>query len=208
MNRVRLYATPHKGIRIALASLSARLGSTDFADPAELSVLQEEAASMFSLLDKHTAVEEKYLLQNLAFKMEGATERDQHEHEELEDAQREVAARIAALTGAESADELHELYLDFSQFHSRYLAHIWQEEKVTEKLLQHYFTDEDLLQIHFSIARDMSPEDLFFSVKYFAPGLNRQEKKQVFDGLCRLLPQQYQPWLESILNPAPAEKVL
>lgn len=166
MPRISSFAAPHKGLRNVLAQFSFYLGCTDFANPQELQQLIQLGDDMFVLLKDHVHTENEHTLRHLEERLPGASDHDKQDHEELEGIQDALEQRMRAFTGSETAEEIHRFYIDFSIFHSRYLEHIYEEEKVTEPLLQKYFTDDELVQHRMAIMQRISFPVMLLWMKY------------------------------------------
>lgn len=169
MSRVRSFDAPHKGLRNVMGKFSLDLGSTDFSDKKQLEKLKELAEDMFTLLNDHVATENEHTLKHLEERAPGASAHDREDHERLEKVQDQLEKQIRDLTGEETDDQMHELYLSFSSFHSQYLEHIYEEETVTEKLLQEHFTDEELMQHRVQVMQKIKPDVLLLWLKYTVP---------------------------------------
>jgi hypothetical protein len=182
MSRIKSFAAPHKGLRYVIAKFSNSLGYTDFGNPAQLKTLQQLGNEMFTLLDDHVHTENEQTLKHLEEKVKGASEHDIADHEKLEAVQSSLAHRLAAFNGRETADEMHAFYLDFSLFQSLYLEHIFEEETVTELLLQQYFSDEELIQHRMEVMQRLSFPVLLLWLKYVIPAQREDESLGMLSG--------------------------
>ena len=105
------------------------------------------------MLNEHARLENQFILATLAERVPKAADHDLRDHEYLEGEQDKISQRLELLDGNQNADAGHDFYLSFSKYHSRYLAHILQEEKGTEKLLQGNFSDDELMQLRGRLER-------------------------------------------------------
>lgn len=153
MSRIKSFAAPHKGLRNSIAKFSLCLGSVDFGNPAELEQLKDIGYELITLLNHHAHTENEYTLTRLEERARGASEPDRDDHQRLEAIQQALEQQLSGFTGNESSDAIHQFYLDFSRFQSHYLAHMFEEETVTELLLQHHFSDEELIQHRLAVMR-------------------------------------------------------
>lgn len=188
MTRIRSFAAPHKGLRHVLAKFSFYLGYADMADAGQLARLKQVGQELFILLNDHVHTENEHTLKHLEERMPGAAAHDQADHERLELVQDSLAQRLQHLTGQETADDLHAFYLDFSSFHSQYLQHIFEEETVTESLLQEHFTDEELIQHRISIMQRVEFPVLLLWLKYIIPAQNEAESVGMLSGFRSVAP--------------------
>lgn len=183
MARIRSFAAPHKGLRHLLATFALGLGQLDMADAGQRTRLKEVGRDLFTLLKDHVHTENEHTLTWLDERAPGASEHDRYDHERLEHVQQKLEHQLSALTGNESPDELHLLYLAFTQFQSQYLDHIYEEETVTELALQRNFTDEELIQNRASVMQRFDVSLLLLWLKYIIPAQRDQENVAMLSGL-------------------------
>lgn len=175
MARISSFSAPHKGLRNLLSKFSFLAGKTNFSDPAQVGELKKLGLELFRLLDEHARLENQFILATLAERVPNAADHDLRDHEYLEEEQDKVSHKLKRLNGNQDADAGHDFYLSFSKYHSRYLAHILQEENVTEKLLQENFSDDELLQLRGRIMKNIPFPDFLIWVKYIIPAQNEAE---------------------------------
>lgn len=199
MERIRSFEAPHKALRNVLSKFSLCLGHTDIAEPAQLKHLKELGNEMFTLLNDHVHTENEHTLRHLEERAKGASRHDREDHERLESIQNSLEQHLKALTGRESPGEMHTFYLNFSMFHSEYLKHIYEEETVTELLLQKYFTDEELMQHRIAVMQRIEFPVLLLWLKYVVPaqpedasvgmlsGFKANAPKEVFDKVLEVI---------------------
>lgn len=189
MTRVKSFAAPHKGLRSLMSRFSYTLGFIDVDDPTQLSQLKDLGQALFTLLTHHAHTENEHTLTLLEERAKGASEHDRHDHQQLEGVQLALEQQLAGLTGNESPDELHSFYLAFSRFQSQYLEHIFEEETVTERLLQQYFTDEELIQQRISVMQSFDFPMLRLWLKYIIPAQREAENVGMLSGLKATVPK-------------------
>lgn len=189
MGTIRSFATPHKGLRNVISKFSFRLGYTDLTNPTALQSLKELGDEMFKLLHDHVNTENEHTLRYLEERVPGASAHDREDHEKLDTIQNELQMQVQQLTGKESTDEIHELYLKFALFQSEYLEHINEEETVTEMLLQKHFTDEELIQHRMQIMKKLTPDMLTLWLKYVIPAQRIDESMGMLTGLKANAPE-------------------
>jgi len=85
---------------------------------------------------------------------------------------------------------MHLYYLAFSQFQSQYLDHIFEEETVTELLLQQHFTDEELIQHRTSVMRSFKFPMLLLWLNYIIPAQRDDENVAILSGLKANAPKE------------------
>lgn len=183
MARIKSLAAPHKGLRNIMARFSLCLGSIDFANPCQLRQLKDLGYEMFTLLDHHAHTENEYTLKHLEERAKGASEHDRHDHQRLELIQQALEEQLSGFTGSEASDAIHLFYLSASRFQSQYLEHIFEEETVTELLLQLHFTDEELIRHRISLMRSFEFPMLLLWLKYIIPAQREAENVGMLSGL-------------------------
>jgi len=188
MPRITSFAAPHKGLRNVLAQFSFCLGYTDFTDVQQLQQLKQSGNDMFTLLKDHVHTENEHTLRHLEERAPGASDHDKHDHEQLESIQDALEQRMHAFTGTETAEDIHRFYLDFSVFHGHYLEHIYEEETVTELLLQQHFTDEELVQHRMEIMQRISLPVMLLWMKYVIPAQGEDESVGMLTGCKSFMP--------------------
>lgn len=124
--RERPWAAPHKALRHVLGLFQAAAGATDYGQPGDVARLKRLGGELFELLYSHATSENAHLLAAL----------DAILHE--------LEARLARLDGTQSEEVGYQLYLAFSGFHARYLAHILHEERVTQPAMTAVYSDDEL----------------------------------------------------------------
>jgi len=202
MSRVRSFAAPHKGLRYLIAKFASNLGHTDFSNYAQLTVLKQLGLEMFTLLDDHVHTENEHTLKHLEQRVPGASGHDVADHEKLEAVQNSLAQRLSGFNGHETADEIHTFYIDFSLFHSQYLEHIFEEETVTELLLQQNFSDEELIQHRNNIMQRLAFPVLLLWLKYIIPAQPEEESLAMLFGFKANAPQ---PAFEQVMSAIKSE---
>jgi hypothetical protein len=189
MSRIRSFAAPHKGLRYLIAKFATTLGHTDFSNHAQLASLKQLGLEMFTLLDDHVHTENEHTLKHLEEKVPGASGHDVADHEKLEAIQGALAQKLSGFTGKEPDDEIHTFYLDFSLFHSQYLEHIFEEETVTELLLQQHFSDEELIRHRNQTMQRLAFPVLLLWLKYIIPAQREEESLGMLSGFKANAPQ-------------------
>ncbi len=197
MARIRSFAAPHKGLRNIISKFSFRLGYTDFKNPSALQSLKNLGKEMFNLLNDHVHTENDHTLRHLEERVPGASAHDRDDHEKLDAVQEDLQMQLLGLTGEESADEIHAVYLKFALFQSEYLEHINEEETVTEVLLQNHFTDEELIQHRMGIMKKLEPDMLTLWLKYIIPAQRVDESIGMLAGLKANAPE---PFFKQVMS--------
>lgn len=197
MNRIRSFAAPHKGLRNVIGKFSLCLGYTDFTDSRQLQPLKHLGNEMFTLLNDHVHTENEHTLKHLEEKVKGSSEHDKADHERLESIQNSLQQQLETFRGTESNDAIHSFYLNFSMFQSQYLEHIFEEETVTELLLQQHFSDEELVQHRIAIMKKLEFPMLLLWLKYIIPAQSEPESIEMLSGLKSSAPKEA---FDTVLN--------
>jgi len=190
MPRIRSFALPHKGLRNALSQFSLEAGRTSYHDPEQLNELKTLGHALFTMLNEHMHTENEHTLKSLEERAPGSSAHDLSDHEELEPQQNSLEQMLIGFTGKEDPDTIHEFYLEFTKFHSRYLEHILYEEQVTEKLIQANFTDEELIEHRQEVMKRMDFHVLLLFLKYVIPAQSMEENVAVLSGFKANAPAQ------------------
>ena len=179
MSKEKSYAASHKGLRNILSKFSLLAGKTNYADTHEIENLKKLGEELFFLLTHHLHTENDDLLHPLEQRVHGASKHDLDDHERLEKIQEDLAQRLSKLNGQQDEEAGHSFYLAFTHFHSQYLAHILQEELVTENLLLNHFTAEELQENSMRIMQKVEFPVLLLSLKYIIPAQSLNENIKI-----------------------------
>jgi hypothetical protein len=179
MERLKSLDPPHKGLRNALSQFSLLAGKTQYSDIKSVQKLKDLGHEVFHLLRDHTNTEEKFILKPLGEKLPETVLTDYDDHQILNVLELSLEKKLETFNGKQSDEEGHEFYLQFTEFHSKYLEHIAEEDRDTEYLMQKYFTDEALISHQIQIMQQMDFKTLLLWFKYIVPARRISENKQV-----------------------------
>ncbi len=179
MEKEKSYAASHKGLRNILSKFSLLAGKTNYSDIKQVEELKKLGEEMFFLLSHHLHTENDDLLKPLEQKVPGSSLHDLEDHERLEKIQDEIAIQLSKLDGTQNDEAGHLFYLSFTNFQSQYLAHILQEELVTEPLLLANFTGEELKENSLRIMQKVEFPVLLLSLKYIIPAQTEKENLKI-----------------------------
>lgn len=201
MTRESPYAASHKGLRHALGRFQLQAGRTRHDDPDELAALKASGAELSLLLEHHLLAEERYFLAPLRTRAEAAALHDIDDHARIEPQQRALMDTLARLDGS-SAAAMHAFYLQVSEFHSLYLAHILHEERVTEPTMFAHFSESEVAGFTAALAREVELPVLLASLRMLIPALPLHEARDllerlraapIFDEVTRMLSAELEP---------------
>jgi hypothetical protein len=179
MERLKSLDPPHKGLRNALSQFSLLAGKTQYNNLSSVQKLKSLGSEVFHLLRDHTQTEENFILRPLEEKVPGAAAGDSADHKILDALELALEEKLAAFDGTQTDEEGHEFYLKFTDFHSEYLEHIAEEDRLTEVMMQQYFTDEELIGHQVQIMQQMDFKTLLLWFKFIVPARRSSENKQV-----------------------------
>lgn len=190
MERLKSLDPPHKGLRNALSQFSLLAGKTQYNNIAHIDKLKSLGKELFLLLRDHTQTEDRFILKPLEEKVPGSTTGDTEDHCRLDVIENDIEQKLLSFDGTQSDEEGHDFYLQFTEFHSEYLEHIAEEDRITELLMQKHFTDEELIQHQVQIMKEMDFNMLLLWFKYIVPARRPSENKQVLTAFKANAPAQ------------------
>jgi translation elongation factor EF-G len=207
MERLKSLDPPHKGLRNALSQFSLLAGKTQYNNFNSVQKLKELGNEVFHLLRDHTQTEENFILRPLEEKVPGAAAGDSADHKILDALEQALEQKLAAFDGTQTGEEGHEFYLKFTEFHSKYLEHIAEEDRLTEVMMQQYFTDEELIEHQVQIMQQMEFKTLLLWFKFIVPARRGEENKQVLTAFKANVPAEaYEAAKSTILTVVTAEE--
>jgi hypothetical protein len=191
MNRMKTYDAPHKGLRNALSQLSLLAGKTNYSAQQEVEQLYNLGAEVFALLTIHAEDENDVTLAELEKRCPGCSEHDVEDHEEIHQQQNNLEKLLAKIyagskSGAVETEDSVEFYLSFSGFHSKYLEHTAEEERVTQLQLWKHFTDEELAAHRGMIMAKNPPQTLLTWFKFVIPAQSYNERVGLLSGFKKM----------------------
>ncbi|MEZ4392432.1 MAG: hemerythrin domain-containing protein [Polyangiales bacterium] len=181
MTRESPYATSHKGLRHAIARFQLLAGRTRYDRPDDVALLRERGDELALLLTHHLEAEERFFLTPLRARHPAAAEHDLHEHEQLEQVQAAWVDALARLDG--SPEQGRHFYLQVTDFHARYLAHILHEERVTESAMFACFTNDEVAEFSSGILASVELPVLVASLRYIVPAQSDDESRALLERL-------------------------
>ncbi|HSZ85415.1 MAG TPA: hypothetical protein VK787_05255 [Puia sp.] len=191
MKRTKTYEVSHKGLRNALSQISLLAGKTNFSDTREVEVLFELGRNVFKILSIHAADEDEVTLAELEKRCPGCSQHDKEDHQEIHIAQSKVEKLLAKIyadskAGKDVSEDGAEFYLAWSEFQSTYLEHTAEEERITQLLLWHHFTDEELASHRVRIMQKNPPEILLIWFRFVIPAQSHNERVGLLSGFKKM----------------------
>jgi hypothetical protein len=193
MKRAKTYDVPHKGLRNALSQVSLLAGKTNFSDAREIESLHELGMAVFKILTIHATDEDEVTLAELEKRCPGCSEHDMEDHKEIHIVQNKLEKLLAKIyddskVGKDVSEDGAEFYLAWSEFQSAYLEHTAEEERVTQPLLWHHFTDEELASHRSRIMQKNPPEILLIWFRFIIPAQSHNERVGLLSGFKKMAP--------------------
>jgi hypothetical protein len=195
-NRIRPYDVPHKALRNALSQLSLLAGKTNYAEPKEVEHLYHLGGDVFKMLTVHADSENEVVLAELEERCPGSTAHDMEDHAALHGPQHNLESALKDIynnsqEGQDIAAAGAEFYLALSEFHSVYLAHTAEEERVTQPLLWKYFSDEELMGHAGKIMSKMHPEMLLKWFRFILAAQSHPERVAILSVVKKTAPPHF-----------------
>jgi hypothetical protein len=212
MNRMKTYDAPHKGLRNALSQLSLLAGKTNYSNQQEVEQLYQLGADVFKILTIHAEDENDVTLAELEKRCPGCSEHDVEDHEEIHNEQNKLEKLLAKIyadskSKIDTTEDGAEFYLSFSEFHSNYLEHTAEEERVTQLQLWQHFTDEELASHRGKIMAKNPPETLLTWFKFVIPAQSYNERVGLLSGFKKMAPAAFfNQGIDVIKNVLPANE--
>ena len=190
---MKTYDVPHKGLRNALSQASLLAGKTNFADVQEVEILYQLGSDVFKILNIHAADEDEVTLAELEKRCPGCSQHDMDDHKEIHIAQNKLEKLLSEIyagskSGKDVTDSGAEFYLAWSEFHSTYLEHTAEEERITQPLLWHHFTDEELASHRGKIMAKNPPQTLLIWFRFVIPAQSFSERVGLLSGFKKMAP--------------------
>jgi hypothetical protein len=135
------------------------------------------------LLHHHRLAEERWFLAPLRTRDEAAAARDLAEHQQLEEGLRAWTDALDRLDGRGTAADGHAFYLQVSDFHARYLAHVLHEERDTEPAMFARFSDEEVAGFTTSLLQAVELPVLVASLRHIVPAQSDAESRALLASL-------------------------
>lgn len=189
--RLNPFLLPHKGLRNLLAKVSFLAGNLDYTSVHEIDQLKIFAGELFDFLGQHAHVEDTMVLPDLESKSPGSTHENHEDHEILEAIVAKLVKQVENLSIKSTPTDFLDFFMEISDFHSKYLAHMLMEEREVLKAIWANFTDEELIAQHRRIVSSFTPEKILRWYRFIVPALNPQERKMVLNGMKANAPEAF-----------------
>lgn len=204
--RYDLYGPVHKGLRAATSAMLVRLGSCDFADPAEGRAALAELRTLMTACSVHIRHEETHIHPALEARAPDTTvelEEEHVRHRALFDQIDRLVQDLEAAEPGARAVAGRALYLGFAAFLAEDFAHMDREERLIQPRLHALFTDEELMAMEGAILSGLSPENAARFLGMMLPASAPDEQFAILNGV-RLAapPEAFEAVVQGIARPS------
>jgi hypothetical protein len=179
MNRYNIFNQIHKALRVLLYETAIAVQQTDFNNKEEAKEVLNRLEMVVEMFDKHADTEDSLVLPAIAEYEPSVVNVFEEEHV----ADHKLSQQLKDLLFVYTHSEMDEtrvqtgfaISLAFTAFLVFNLNHMAKEEKVLNKLLWRYYSDEQLHQLTIKIVAKQSPEAMSIASKWMMRGLNNPE---------------------------------
>lgn len=188
MNRVQMFDTPHKALRLAFGQLLNQAGKTDFSTLKAVQQLKNLMADVFALVHSHSHSEDEICFPELDKIAPEATRHDRAEHirlhQKLDDLTTMMNSIFTAVKmGQDEQVAGRALYTELCQLHAEMLIHMMEEERDTQPVFWQYMTDAELKAFEPRILGSMSPEISQLWLRYILPSAPHNDRVALLGGI-------------------------
>lgn len=214
MERYSSFTLVHKGLRNALSQILFLAGNADFNNAGEVEKLYLLGKKVFTLMDGHAEDENNIILAELEARMPNASHHDKHDHELIEEKQKELMGLLTAMndeakSGMDVSKTGKEFFAKFSLFFGEYMLHMVHEETVTQQQLWDNFTDAELLVLTQRIVSKFPLEKTIAWYSFMLPAMNPTERLELYKAVKGAMPVEVFAMVdESIAQFLPADEYM
>jgi iron-sulfur cluster repair protein YtfE (RIC family) len=177
--RVDLFGDIHKAIRFALSELLGQMGRAVFTDASSVERIVAQLEDVLSLCEDHRGHEDRLIFPSLGTRLQGTLDCAQAAHAcrpvQIAELHALAEALRAAIDPRRQLLAGRTLYLHFSTFTAELLLHMAEEERVVQPLLEHFFTDDELDEVHGQLLAALTPEEKMRSAPWLLRAMNPEE---------------------------------
>ena len=188
MERIQMFDTPHKALRLAFSELLTLAGKTDFAQTIEIRTLKEKMRDVFSMVKSHSHHEDDVCFADLDQLVPNATQHDRTEHIRLHHVLDTLIIKINTINegvqmGLNESVAGRTLYTELCNLHAEILIHMMEEERDTQPVFWKYMTDEQIAGFEPRILASMTPEMSALWMRYIIPTQPHEMLLGMFRGM-------------------------
>ncbi len=195
MERYQSFTVAHKGLRNALSQILFLAGNTNFESVDEVEKLYQLGKKTFTLMEGHAEDENNIILAELEARVPSASHHDKHDHELIEEKQKELENLLTAIynkvkSGVAANKTGQEFFIKFSAFFGEYMLHMVHEETITQQQLWDNFTDAELLTLTQRIVSKMPMDKIIAWYSLMFPAMNITERIMLYKGAKGAMPEE------------------
>lgn len=185
MKREPVFDLPHKGLRIALAELTAAGTGSDFSVAAERTDFENLFRSVWELIAAHSHTEERVTFAELDRRAPGASDALRAEHRTLDETYEVLKNRVESGIYLEDTEKFADA---LNRFSAAFQAHMNREEDAIEPLVWQHFSDEEIRGHRQSIMAGDGPEKLLKYFRFVFYALTEKETAAFLERLKGMFP--------------------
>lgn len=185
MKREPVFDLPHKGLRVALAELTAAATGNDFSVAAERAAFESLFAAVWYLIAAHSEIEERITFAELDLRAPGASKALRAEHHLLDKSYETLQAAVA---NGEHCAETEKFNRDLNRFSAAFGAHMSREEDEIEPLVWKFFSDEEIREHRRRIMASDGPEKLLKYFRFVFYALTEAQTREILGRLGAMFP--------------------
>lgn len=194
-NRLDIYASVHKGIRLALSGLCYQAGSIDSSETERVISFIEEFRRVAIILEAHSRDEDAHINESYEKYAPEALLQLEEEHSALEQELEKLIELVDQLQlNEQNPLELEKIWYqigkDLNRFTADYFTHLQTEEGPGMKALWENLTDDQLKVISMNIRSSIPPQTMSIFLHYMFPAISHQERLVMFNDMKKFAPKE------------------
>jgi hypothetical protein len=186
MDRVDLFTTVHKGLRVLLFETTRLVARTDFADDHECSVAVVATTELLRWLDEHSAHEDAVIMPRLSELAPELHSALAAEHARVDGLAHVVKRLLPRFSGADTAQRIAlgvRLHRRLGRLTAEHLAHMEREETEANRVLWAHIDDASLAALRGRILASIAPARLAAWLGILLPAVSPAERAGMIAGL-------------------------
>lgn len=181
-----LYREVHKGMRLALASVTTRAGSADAGDERAVRALLEEWRDVALVMRGHHDHEDEFcdpLIRGHAPELRDVLEEGHRRVDRHLKALDRSVERIRSTVAGDRVPLLLRFHLDLTDLAACYLPHLAYEERIVMPALNAALSDRDLEAVTVRIRSSVPATDMCVFIRYMVPAMDFTERLGMLGGM-------------------------
>ncbi|MEO3679037.1 hypothetical protein [Rheinheimera fenheensis] len=161
MERYSIYKFIHKGLRAALSSALVELGKVNDRNRKESDAVLDGVHNVLRLCSLHLKHENNFIHAALARIGHPGPLQSEQDHEHHVSHIRTLENKVKQVRNSYAENDFFVLYIEFSLFVAENFYHMHHEETDVNRLLWHYYSDEEIVAIELAILQSLTEEESF-----------------------------------------------